>query len=67
MAVAKTKKKLSHGIARVAAKDSNPRITIKEQSGAVLAWATEAGAGNFKGTKKSPPHDVVARLATKGR
>ena len=55
MAVAKTKKKLSQGIARVAAKDSNPRITIKDQSGAVLTWAT-AGANNFKGAKKSTPY-----------
>ena len=66
MVVAKTKKKLSQGIARVAAKDSNPRITIKDQSGAVLTWAT-AGGDSSKGAKKSPPHIVVAGSAIKGR
>ena len=53
MAVSKKKvvKKVSHGIAHVVATNNNTRITITDQSGAVLTWAT-AGANNFKGAKK---------------
>ena len=58
MAVTKAKKKVvkkvSHGIAHVVATNNNTRITITDQSGAVLTWAT-AGANNFKGAKKSTP------------
>ena len=65
MAVTKAKKKVvkkvSHGIAHVVATNNNTRITITDQSGAVLTWAT-AGANNFKGAKKSTPYaaSVVA-------
>ena len=59
MAVTKAKKKVvkkvSHGIAHVVATNNNTRITITDQSGAVLTWAT-AGANNFKGAKKSTPY-----------
>ena len=59
MAVTKSKKKVvkkvSHGIAHVVATNNNTRITITDQSGAVLTWAT-AGANNFKGAKKSTPY-----------
>ena len=55
MAVTKSKKKVvkkvSHGIAHVVATNNNTRITITDQTGAVLTWAT-AGANNFKGAKK---------------
>ena len=58
MAVTKAKKKVvkkvSHGIAHVVATNNNTRITITDQSGAVLTWAT-AGANNFKGAKKIHP------------
>jgi ribosomal protein S11 len=51
MAITKSKKKVvkkvSHGIAHVVATNNNTRITITDQSGAVLTWAT-AGANNFK-------------------
>ena len=70
MAVAKTKKKVvkkvSHGIAHVVATNNNTRITITDQSGAVLTWAT-AGGDSSKGAKKSPPRIVVAGSAIKGR
>ena len=43
MAVTKSKKKVvkkvSHGIAHVVATNNNTRITITDQSGAVLTWA----------------------------
>lgn len=59
MAVSKNKKKVikkvAHGIAHVVATHNNTRITITDQAGAVLTWAT-AGANNFKGAKKSTPY-----------
>ena len=60
MAVTKSKKKVvkkvSHGIAHVVATNNNTRITITDQTGAVLTWAT-AGANNFKGAKiEQNPH-----------
>ncbi|MGI5845859.1 MAG: 30S ribosomal protein S11 [Alphaproteobacteria bacterium] len=70
MAVKSTKKKVvkkvSHGIAHVLATNNNTRITITDQSGAVLAWGT-AGANNFKGAKKSTPYaaSVVAESVGK--
>ena len=70
MAIAKTKKKvvkkISHGIAHVLATMNNTRITITDQSGAVICWAT-AGGNNFKGAKKSTPYaaSVVAESVAK--
>jgi small subunit ribosomal protein S11 len=51
----KVAKKISHGIVHILATMNNTRITITDQSGAVLCWAT-AGANNFKGAKKSTPY-----------
>ena len=69
MAVTKAKKKVvkkvSHGIAHVVATNNNTRITITDQSGAVLTWAT-AGANNFKGAKKSTPYAATGGLANAG-
>jgi small subunit ribosomal protein S11 len=70
MAVKSTKKKVvkkvSHGVAHILATNNNTRITITDQSGAVLAWAT-AGASSFKGAKKSTPGaaTVVAESVAK--
>lgn len=70
MAIAKTKKKvvkkISHGIAHVVATMNNTRITITDQSGAVICWAT-SGANNFKGAKKSTPYaaSIVAENIAK--
>jgi small subunit ribosomal protein S11 len=62
----KVVKKVSHGIAHVLATMNNTRITITDQSGAVLCWAT-AGASSFKGAKKSTPYAaaIVAESAAK--
>src|SRR5512138_1823375 len=70
MAINKNKKKVvkkvSHGVAHILATMNNTRITITDQSGAVLAWAT-AGANNFKGAKKSTPYaaTIVAEAVAK--
>ena len=73
MAVAKNKstkkkviKKVSHGIGHVVATMNNTRITITDQAGSVLTWAT-AGANNFKGAKKSTPYaaTIVAEQVAK--
>ena len=62
----KVVKKVSHGVAHVLATMNNTRITITDQSGAVLCWAT-AGANSFKGAKKSTPYAaaIVAESAAK--
>jgi len=65
MAINKSKKKVvkkvSHGVAHVLATMNNTRITITDQSGAVLCWAT-AGVHSFKGAKKSTPY-AAAQVA----
>jgi small subunit ribosomal protein S11 len=62
----KVVKKVSHGVAHVLATMNNTRITITDQGGAVLCWAT-AGANSFKGAKKSTPYAaaIVAESAAK--
>jgi small subunit ribosomal protein S11 len=62
----KVQKKVLHGIAHVLATMNNTRITITDQSGAVLCWAT-AGANSFKGAKKSTPYAaaIVAESVAK--
>ena len=56
MAVTKSKKKVvkkvSHGIAHVVATNNNTRITITDQTGAVLTWAT---AGALRQDSGDPP------------
>jgi len=70
MAIVKNKKKVvkrvSHGIAHVVATNNNTRITITDQAGSVLTWAT-AGASSFKGAKKSTPYaaTIVAENVAK--
>jgi len=65
MAINKSKKKVvkkvSHGVAHVLATMNNTRITITDQAGSVLCWAT-AGVHNFKGAKKSTPY-AAAQVA----
>ena len=62
----KVQKKVAHGIAHVLATMNNTRITITDQAGAVLCWAT-AGTNSFKGAKKSTPYAaaIVAESVAK--
>jgi len=50
----KVKKVVTDGIAHVHASFNNTIITITDQKGNVLAWATAGGSG-FRGSRKSTP------------
>jgi len=58
MAVGKTRKRVkkvvTDGVAHVHASFNNTIITITDRQGNALAWCT-AGAGGFKGSRKSTP------------
>lgn len=48
-------KQISHGRAYIQATFNNTIVTITDQNGDVLGWASAGGAG-FKGPKKSTPY-----------
>ena len=58
MAKTKTRKKVrrnvSRGVAHIKATFNNTTVTITDQNGDVLCWAT-AGTVGFKGSRKSTP------------
>lgn len=54
-------RKVYRGIAHIRATYNNTLITITDEKGNVLVWATAGGAG-FSGTKKSTPY-AAARVA----
>ena len=56
----KVKKNITNGIAFVNATFNNTIVTIADDSGNVIAWAS-AGAKGFKGSRKSTPY--AAQLA----
>ena len=56
----KVKKNISHGIARIKSTFNNTIISITDEKGEVLAWASSGMAG-FKGSKKGTP--FAAQLA----
>ncbi len=65
--VAKKKKNLklvSHGRAYIQATFNNTIVTITDQNGDVIGWASAGGSG-FKGPKKSTPYaaQIITRLA----
>jgi len=51
----KTKKNISSGIAYVNATFNNTIVTITDDSGNTIAWAS-AGSKGFKGSRKSTPY-----------
>lgn len=57
----KVVRKVQRGIAHIRATYNNTLITITDEKGNTLAWATSGGAG-FSGTKKSTPF-AAARVA----
>ena len=63
----KIKKNVAEGIAHVHASFNNTIITITDQQGNALSWATSGGAG-FKGSRKSTPlaAQIAAEAAGKG-
>ena len=50
----KAKKKLSSGVAHIISSFNNTIITITDQGGNTLAWASAGNVG-FKGSRKSTP------------
>jgi small subunit ribosomal protein S11 len=51
---AKEKRQVPVGVAHVRSTFSNTIVTITDQAGNVLCWAS-AGSSNFKGSRKSTP------------
>lgn len=64
--VKKVKKHVPYGIAHVQTTFNNTIITITDQSGNVVAWAS-AGSCGFKGSRKGTPYaaQVAAETAAK--
>ncbi|NIS79321.1 MAG: 30S ribosomal protein S11 [Anaerolineales bacterium] len=56
----KAKRTLSHGRAHIHATFNNTIVTIADQQGNVVIWAS-AGSSGFRGSRKSTPY--AARLA----
>ncbi|MEX0658448.1 MAG: 30S ribosomal protein S11 [Egibacteraceae bacterium] len=56
----KERRQVAHGVAYIKSSFNNTIITIADQQGNVLAWASSGNAG-FKGSKKSTP--FAAQLA----
>ncbi len=54
------RKNITHGIAHIKSSFNNTIITISDQQGNTLAWASSGNVG-FKGTRKSTP--FAAQLA----
>jgi small subunit ribosomal protein S11 len=54
------RKNVTHGIAHIKSSFNNTIITISDQQGNVLAWASSGNVG-FKGSRKSTP--FAAQLA----
>jgi small subunit ribosomal protein S11 len=59
-AVRKVKKNIPYGQAHIYATFNNTIVTMTDQQGNVVAWAS-AGTAGFKGSRKSTPY--AARLA----
>ncbi len=55
------RKNIAHGIAHIQSTFNNTIITITDQEGAVVSWAS-AGSAGFKGTKKGTP--FAAQIAS---
>ena len=52
---AKTKKKVSSGVAHIVSSFNNTIITISDEKGNALAWSSSGHKG-FKGSRKSTPY-----------
>jgi small subunit ribosomal protein S11 len=61
------RRNVSHGVAHIKSSFNNTIITITDQEGNVLAWASAGNIG-FKGSKKSTPFaaQMAAEKAARG-
>ena len=62
----KVKKTVVDGIAHIHASFNNTIITISDQQGNALSWATSGGAG-FRGSRKSTPFAAQVAAEDAGR
>lgn len=64
--IKKVKKHVPHGVAHVQTTFNNTIITITDQNGNVVAWAS-AGSCGFKGSRKGTPYaaQIAAETAAK--
>ena len=62
----KVKKTVVDGVAHVHASFNNTIITITDQQGNALSWATSGGAG-FRGSRKSTPFAAQVAAESAGR
>lgn len=62
----KEKKQVSYGVAHIQTTFNNTIVTISDQGGNVVAWASAGGLG-FKGSRKSTPYaaQMAANTAAK--
>jgi len=60
------KKNIEHGQAHIQASFNNTIVTLTDDQGNALSWASAGGLG-FRGSKKSTPHaaQMAAETATK--
>jgi len=61
------RRNISHGVAHIKSSFNNTIITITDQEGNVLSWASAGNVG-FKGSKKSTPYaaQMAAEKAARG-
>jgi len=59
--VKREKKNIAYGVAHIQATFNNTIVTITDQSGNVIAWASAGNLG-FKGSRKSTPY--AAQIAS---
>ncbi|MSO86967.1 MAG: 30S ribosomal protein S11 [Acidimicrobiia bacterium] len=61
------RRNVSHGVAHIKSSFNNTIITISDQQGNVLSWASAGNVG-FKGSKKSTPYaaQMAAEKAARG-
>ena len=60
------RKNITHGIAHIKSSFNNTIITISDQQGNVLAWASAGNVG-FKGSRKSTPFAAQVAAEHAGR
>ena len=59
----KVKKNIARGIVCISASFNNTNVTVTDEMGNVLCWATAGGLG-FKGSKKSTPYAAQQAVET---
>ena len=66
MAKRKERKNVPYGVVHIKSSFNNTIISISDQSGNVIAWAS-AGSSGFKGSRKSTPFAAQTAAEAAGR